>query len=405
MKKLGCLFLILILTMTMISGCKSKKAETPTTEGTTKETSDTTESEEATNTGEVEAAEEVELTAISKDDIKIGVIYDSDPAEGTGYNYMQDQGIIGMQKELGLLNNQIIRKVNISDNSKKDIEAAMEDCVKQGCNIIFATSGGYMETSEAFAQKYPNIIFSNAAGNKSNGKNLNSYFGRSYQAKYLAGIAAGLRTQTNNIGYVATWGTDNSIVTSNCDAFAMGVYSVNPNAKVYVKVINSWYKPDAEKQAADVLIGQNRCDVIGQDSNTPNPQLAAEEAGVWGIGYNSDMAADAPSVVLTSTIWNWSVYYIGAVESAINGTWNGTNYYGGMKEGLVDILPPTSLSAEGTDKAIEDVKAKILSGEWDVFTGVIETNKGTTVGVEGKSLDDTTLTSGINWYFKNIVEE
>ncbi len=67
---------------------------------------------------------------------------------------------------------------------------------------------------------------------------------------------------------------------------------------------NSWYDPEGEKQAAVALINEG-CDVIGQHCDTPNPQLAAEEAGVFGVGYNSDMSKDAPKAVLTSTVWNW----------------------------------------------------------------------------------------------------
>lgn len=74
----------------------------------------------------------------------------------------------------------------------------------------------------------------------SNGKNFNNYFGRIYQARYLSGIVAGMNTKSNKIGYVAAMDSTNSEVTGGIDAFAMGIYSVNQNAKVYVKVTNSW---------------------------------------------------------------------------------------------------------------------------------------------------------------------
>ena len=309
-----------------------------------------------------------------------------------------------MQQNLGLDDSQIIRKNNVSDTDATAIENAMRECIEEGCQVIFATSWGYMDICEALADEYPDVIFSHGTGYKSNGVNFNNYFGRIYQARYLTGIAAGLKTETNKIGYVAAMGKDNSEVTGGCNAFAMGAYSVNPDCEVYVKVTNSWFDPEGEKQAADALIAEG-CDVIGQHCDTPNPQLAAEAAGVFGVGYNSDMSKDAPKAVLTSTVWDWSAYYTWAVENIINGTWTGENYFGGMADGLVGIAPlAEDLIAEGTEEAIDAAKAEMESG-WDVFDGVIETNDGSTVGVEGEHMSDADITGNMNWYFKNVVEK
>ena len=173
---------------------------------------------------------------------------------------------------------------------------------------------------------------------------------------------------------------------------------------VYIKTTNSWYDPEGEKQAAVALINEG-CDVIGQHCDTPNPQLAAEEAGVFGVGYNSDMSKDAPKAVLTSTVWNWGAYYTKAVQDLIDGTWTGENYFGGLEEGLVDISPLSDLCVDGTQEKIDEARAQIESGDWDVFDGVIECNDGTTVGTEGEHMSDADITGNIHWYFKNIVEK
>lgn len=341
------------------------------------------------------------LPAIAVEDLKVGVIHITDPAEGSGYTYTHDQGIVGMQENIGLKPEQIIRKNNVNDQDASAIETAILECIEEGCQVIFATSWGYMDTCEAIAEEYPEVILSHGTGYKSNGANFNNYFGRIYQARYLTGIAAGLKTKTNKIGYVAAQNSENSEVTGGCDAFAMGVYSVNPDAEVYVKVTGSWFDPEGEKQAAEALIAEG-CDVIGQHCDTPNPQLAAEEKGVWGVGYNSDMSKDAPKAVLTSTVWDWSAYYTAAVQRVIAGEWNGQNYFGGMADVLVAYSPLSDLCEEGTAEAIDAVQQKIMSGEWDVFTGPIEDNQGNVVCAEGEKLDDATITGGINWYFKNV---
>ncbi len=344
-------------------------------------------------------------SGIAKDKIKVGVIHLSDPAEGSGYTYTHDIGIQGMQQNLGLSDSQIIRKNNISDTDEAATRKAIQECIDAGCNIIFTTSWGYMQTTADMAEEYPDVYFSHGTGYMSNGKNFNNYFGRIYQARYLSGIAAGLNTKTNKIGYVAAMGLDNSEVTGGIDAFALGIYSVNPDAKVYVKVTNSWYDPKAEEEAARKLLDMN-CDVIAQHCDTVYPQTLAQEKGVYSIGYNSDMSKEAPEACICSVIWNWSAYYTSAVQSIIDGTWDGSNYYGGMNENLVSITPIADFAADTTQEKVNVAKQQILSGKNGVFDGVIETNTGATVGTAGKTLDDAVITGGINWYFKtvNVIE-
>ena len=340
---------------------------------------------------------------VAKEDLKVGVIHIGDPADGSGYSYAHDLGIVEMQKELGLEDNQIIRKNNIPDADPTKTEQAMRECIEEGCQVIYATSFNYMDTSEALAEEYPDVIFSHGTGYKSNDTNFNNYFGRIYQARYLSGIVAGMKTETNKIGYVAAMGSENSEVTGGADAFAIGVAEVNPDAQVYVKVTNSWLSPTEETNAAKALIAEG-CDVIGQHCDTPNPQTEAEAAGVWGVGYNSDMEKDAPGATLTSVIWNWGKYYTEATKKVIDGTWTAENYFGGMKEGLVDIAPLNEdLVAPGTQEKVDEARKRIVEEGFNVFDGVLETNDGKTVGEEGKTLDDATITGGINWYYKNIV--
>ena len=340
-------------------------------------------------------------SGVSKDSIKVGVIHLSDPADGSGYTYTHDIGIMGMQQNLGLSDSQIIRKINVNDSDKEATRKAIKECIDEGCNIIFSTSWGYMETTAQMAEEYPDVYFSHGTGYMSNGKNFNNYFGRIYQPRYLSGIVAGMNTKTNKIGYVAAMGSENSEVTGGIDAFALGVYSVNPSAQIYVKVTNSWYDPAAEKAAASTLLNMN-CDVIAQHCDTTYPQLLAQQKNVYSIGYNSDMSKDAPDACLCSVIWNWSAYYTAAVQSVIDGTWDGSNYYGGMNENIVGITQLADFCKSGTQQKVDEAKKDIISGKLGIFDGVIETNTGTTVGESGKTLKDSDITGNINWYFKTV---
>lgn len=355
----------------------------------------------AVNTGYGDSDTVKSSSGVSKDSIKVGVIHLSDPADGSGYTYTHDIGIMGMQQNLGLSDSQIIRKINVNDSDKDATRKAIKECIDEGCNIIFSTSWGYMETTAQMAEEYPDVYFSHGTGYMSNGKNFNNYFGRIYQPRYLSGIVAGMNTKTNKIGYVAAMGLENSEVTGGIDAFALGVYSVNPSAQIYVKVTNSWYDPAAEKAAASTLLNMN-CDVIAQHCDTTYPQLLAQQKNVYSIGYNSDMSKDAPDACLCSVIWNWSAYYTAAVQSVIDGTWDGSNYYGGMNENIVGITQLADFCKSGTQQKVDEAKKDIISGKLGIFDGVIETNTGTTVGESGKTLKDSDITGNINWYFKTV---
>ena len=341
------------------------------------------------------------MKTISKDELKIGVLYIGSASETSGYTYAHEIGIQGMANNIGLSDNQIVRKESVSDSDEKAIKAALQDCVDKKCNVIFTTSWGYMNQTEEFAEKYPDIYFANATGYLSNGKNFTNYFGRIYQTRYLSGIVAGLKTKTNKIGYVSAMGTDNSECTGGVDAFAIGVESVNKAAKVKVAVTNSWYAPDDEKKASDALIAAG-CDVLAQHCDTTAPQEASQDNGTWSIGYNSDMSKETPKATLTSVIWNWSAYYTSYISSIINASYDGKNYYGGMKENLVSLTELSSLCESDTADKIKEAKENIISGKFGVFDGVLKTNTGKTVGTEGKTLDDASITGMINWYYHNV---
>lgn len=358
---------------------------------------DTTPSGDGTSTGEKQP-----MPAIAKDDIKVGVLHIGDPADGAGYSYAHDTGIVEMQKNLGLRDDQIIRKNNVADTNDTAIETALNELIEAGCNIIFATSWGYMEKVNEAATAHPEIIFSHCSGYMSNDTNFNNYFGQIYQARYLAGIVAGLKTKTNKIGYVAAQDNNNPEVTGGIDAFALGVKSVNPNAKVYVKVTNTWFDLQREKAAAIALLDEG-CDVITQHQDTTQPMVAAQERGAFGIGYNSDMAKQVPDAVLTSVVWHWGVYYTAAVQAAIDGKWTADNYFKGMNEKLLGLTDLTSLCAEGTKEKVDEATQKILSGELKVFAGEIKDNEGTVRVKAGESLDDAYIAGKINWYVDNVV--
>ena len=364
-------------------------------------------------------------------DLTVGAIYINSKNDTAGYTFAHHNGITTAMKELGLDPETQLFIVDEVPEDKEQVLSAVDTLVGEGADIIFGISFGYIDAMEEAAAEYPEVIFSHATGYKSNETNFNNYFGRAYQARYLAGIAAGmksLQTGNNNVGYVAAYGTEYAETASGINGFALGVQAVNPDAVLYVKNLGAWADEVNESAFAVELINSYGCGVISQHCDSAQPQIAAENAGVFGCGYNSDMTPDAPKAHLTAAIWNWNVYYRTAMEAAMNcgeaakfvETMGSSAYYGGLAEGFVDVSPLSENCAEGTQKVIDEVKNLIISGEWDVFSGVkLQIADGTVTQVDadlvdnqgnvivpagGASVEDGVITGTMNYFVAGVKE-
>ncbi len=362
---------------------------------------------------------------------KVGAIYINSQNDTSGYTYAHHHGITEGMKKIGL---DPAKDLYIVDNVPEDdekVKQAIDQLAGNGCNIIFGISFGYINAFEAKAKEYPDIVFSHATGYLSNDKNFNNYFGRIYQARYLAGIAAGyksLELKNNNIGYVSAWGTEYAETCSGINAFAMGCIAVNPDAKISVYEISTWGDQQLERQAAETLIDTYGCCVIAQHCDSAQPQIVANEKGVFGCGYNSDMTKEAPNAHLTAPVWNWDVYYATAMKAAMEDPASFMtkvgNYYEGLKAGFVDVAPLSSNCTPETKEAIDLAKNMMISGEWDVFSGVklsfsgaagsvgvakadaaLKTNDGTEiVAAGGPSVDDGVIQGSMNYYVEGVTQ-
>ncbi|MEG0546072.1 MAG: BMP family ABC transporter substrate-binding protein [Oscillospiraceae bacterium] len=345
---------------------------------------------------------------LAVDTIKIGVLHITSKDDKSGYTAAHQAGIVGMMKTLGIKDTQVVIKDNINDSDVAATKQALQELVDAECDVVFATSFNYMQSVEEFAKNNPKMIFSHCSGYLSNGVNFNNYFGRIYEARYLAGIAAGLKAKevkNPKLGFVAAMDSKNAEVTGGIDAFALGAQSVYPEATVMVKVTGQWFSPDDEGKAAQALIDAG-CSVIGQhcDSDVTQTTIAKANAKgikVYGCGYNSDMTPAAPTTHITAPIWNWEKYYVTAVQTALDGKWKEFgNYYEGMAKDLVDVSPINeAVAAPGTKAAIDAAKAKIKDGSLIVFNTGVEKADGTKLAAP---LTDKEITGEINWYVKGV---
>jgi len=340
---------------------------------------------------------------LSREKLKVAVIHTNRIDADSVFDFAHHIGIFEMQRNISLPDSRIIRRINVHDADLTAAELAMRDSIVEGANIIIATSWGHMEVSERLALEFPSVVFAQINGYRHNDHNFTTHSVRLYQARFLAGIAAGLKTQTGKIGYVAAWGTENSQVTSGINAFARGVAKVNPDARVYVWVTGNWFDPMGENHAANTLIAFG-CDVIAQHSNTTAPQIAAQRAGVWGIGANVDMSIYAPDAVITSVIPQWGALYTRLVKDVIDGTFCTTPRFCGIAEGMVDITPVNArFVPPEIEAALQAARQRIIDGSFHVFQGVLETNDGRFIGEEGEIFSDYVIHSGMDWYYWNVV--
>lgn len=368
-KRLSLLLAAMLLMSVVLTGCGgSEPAETPATD-------------------EAAVTEEAVDEALT-----VGFVYVGPVGDG-GWTYAHNEGRLFIEEELGV---NTLFKESVPEGP--EVEKVMRDMIDQGATVIFATSFGYMDYVEKISKEFPEVKFLHCSGYKST-DNMNNYFGRMYEPRFLSGVVAGMKTETNKVGYVAAFEIPEVI--RGINAFALGVQAINPDAVVDVRWTHTWYDPAKEKEAAKALLDAG-ADVIAQHQDTAGPQQAAEEKGASAIGYNTISEDKAPKAYMTAPIWNWGVYYKAQVEMVMNNEWAPENFWGGMTDGIVMLAPITENGPEGASEKVEEFAAQIMDGSFHVFGGVIELQDGTTVGEEGKVLSDGDLL-GMNYFVKNVV--
>ena len=339
---------------------------------------------------------EDEGKGIAKEDLKVGVIYIGD--ENEGYTAAHMKGIDEMEEKLGLDDSQIIEKTLIGED--EGCYDAAADLADQGCQIIFANSFGHETYILEAAGEYPEVQFCHATGTQaaSSGlSNMHNYFTNIYEARYVSGVVAGLKLNEMiedgtvkedacKMGYVGAF--PYAEVISGYTAFYLGAKSVCPSVTMEVKYTNSWASFDLEKECADALISDG-CVLISQHADTTGAPTACEAAGVPCVGYNISMIATAPDQALTSASNNWGIYMTYAVQSVLDGTEIPADWCKGFSDGAVLITELNDKAvAPGTKEKVEEVEAKLASGELHVFDTSTWTVNGETLDTYKKDGSD-----------------
>ena len=309
-----------------------------------------------------------------------------------GWTYQHNQGVEAVKTELG----DKVETVVVENVAEADSERAIERLAREGCNIIFTTSFGFMEPTLKVAKKFPDVKFEHATGFKT-AENVTTYNAKFHEGRYVIGQIAAKVSKSGTAGYIVSFPIPE--VVAGINAFMLGAQSVNPDFKVKIVWVNSWYDPGKEADAAKVLFSQG-ADIIVQHTDSTAALQVAEEQGKQGFGQASDMIKFAPKAQLTAIVDNWGPYYIRRVSDVINGTWKSQSSWDGMAEGTVRIAPFTNMP-DDIAKAAADTAEAIKTGKFYPFTGPITKQDGTVIGEAGKPLADGDIL-GMNWYVKGV---
>jgi basic membrane protein A len=317
--------------------------------------------------------------------VKIGVILVHD--ENTGYDSAHINGIKTAAAALGIADDQIVWKYNVSEDESCYDTAT--DLVEQGCTYIFSDSYGHQSYMQQAATENPDVTFVAMTGDTaalSGLANFKNAFNDTYQSRYVSGVVAGMKlaelvangkvADTNKdsdgnikIGYVGAY--PYAEVVSGYTSFYLGVKSVVSNVVMSVSYTNSWYDPTAEAEAANALVSSG-CIIISQHADSTGAPAACEallNAGttVYDVGYNVSMLTVAPTAALTSCQNNWSVYYTYAFGQILKGEAIVTDWAEGYNQGAVMISELGASCAQGTAEKVAQVEAAIKDGSLNVF--------------------------------------
>jgi basic membrane protein A and related proteins len=325
---------------------------------------------------------------------KVAWVYNGAPTDA-GWTAAQDAGRRYVASQLGT-KVQTTYKENVPEGPQA--KQVIENLVRDGNKLIFATSFGFQPSMAAEAALHPDVKFEQATGSAVS-KNLAEYYGAGEDAIYLAGMAAGAASKNGVLGYVSPFAIPEVI--RDISAYTLGAQVTHPGAKVKIVWTNTWFDPATESKAAASLVSAG-ADVLGQGQDSPATGQVAKTDNLKWTGYDSNQERFAPSDWLTAAVYNWGPYYLRRVQAAMNGTWKTGSYYGGLADGFTNIAPFGKSVPMSIQKQIEAKKAALISGKFYEFQGPLYDQTGKLRVPAGQRLTLNDIL-GINWFVKGVI--
>lgn len=332
------------------------------------------------------------VQAQAADKLKVCFLYVGSKTDG-GWTQAHDIGRQLLEKEMGdKIETQYLENVP----EGPDAERAIERFARSGCGLVFTTSFGFMDATVKVAAKFPKVKFEHATGYKT-APNLTAYNSRFYEGRYILGQIAAKTSKKGEAAYLASFPIPE--VVQGINSFVIGARSINPDFKLKVIWVNSWFDAGKEADAAKAAIDQG-VDVITQHTDSTAPMQVAEERGIKAFGQASDMIKAGPNAQLTAIVDNWGAYYVKRVKAALDGSWKSQMSWDGLKDGILYMAPYTNMP-DDVKKMAEETEAKIKSGELKPFTGPLKKQDGTEWLKAGETAGDDVI-GGLNFYVEGV---
>ncbi len=333
--------------------------------------------------------------ALAQEKLKVGFIYVG-PIGDLGWSYQHDQGRLAVEAAFGDKVETIYQE-NVPEGA--DAERALTQMALSGADIIFTTSFGYMDATNAVAAKFPDVKFEHATGFKRDTPNVATYNARFYEGRAVMGTIAGRMTKSNKIGYIASFPIPEVI--QGINSTFIHARKVNPDVSISVVWAYTWFDPAKEADAAKALIEQGVDVILAHTDSTAPLAEAAKTPGVIGFGQASDMLDYAPAPRVSSIIDNWGPYYVKRVRAVLDGTWSSTDTWDGIGQGAVGIGAISDAIPAEVKAEAEALAASIADGSYHPFTGPLNKQDGTPWLADGVAANDGDL-AGLMFYVEGI---
>lgn len=325
---------------------------------------------------------------------KIGFIYPG-PVGDTGWAFELDTGRKAVEEKFGDKVTTVVAE-NIPEGP--DAARVMNQMAADGARMIMLGSFGYMNDGLKLARQYPDSAFIHASGYKL-ADNFGTFLSRNYETSYAAGLAAGYLTRSKVLGIVASYPIPEVIGMIN--GYTLGAQKTNPDVTVKVVWLNSWFDPNKSQEGARSLVAQNADIIFSLYQDTPEVVALSEELGIYSISTSSDMKAYAPKKYLAGLKVDWRPHFIDQVQKMLDGTFKGEAYWGGYKDGAIELTSLTPDLTPEQRKVVEDAITAMKAGTFHPMTGPITAQDGSVKIAAGETMADADLLA-VNWLVKGV---
>jgi basic membrane protein A len=298
---------------------------------------------------------------------KVGFMYIGPPGDA-GWTFQHDEARKYVQTELG----EDVETTFLDSVPEANSGPAIDQLIASGNKMIFATSFGYGDTVVQKAQQNPDVVFEHATGFQ-RADNISTYFVQHWEPSFLLGMIAGRMTKSNRLGYVGSFPIPEVI--RDVNSFTLGAQSVNPDVKVNMVFINTWFDPPKEKQAAKGLIDAG-ADVLFGIEDSPSVLQEAAANNVLAATWNSDMSRFGPKAFLSAVVLNWGDHYVDRVKAAMDESWASEDYWGTLDDGSVELAPYGDAVPDDVREEVDEKLEGFKDGSFKPFVGPISDQEG-----------------------------